>query len=84
MFNSYWKYWKKKKTIHYVSSTHNIDTVLEKNIFQTLNLSEMAITNITEINVGKRKINIESTKQKKKICKIQKVHYEKNHEMIVT
>lgn len=83
MFNSYWKYWKKKKAIHYVSSTHNIDTVLEKNIFQTLNLSEMAITNITEINVGKRKINIESTKQKKKICKIQKVHYEKNNEMIV-
>lgn len=38
---------------------------LKKNIFQTLNLSEMAITNITEINVGKRKINIESTKQKK-------------------
>lgn len=25
----------------------------------------MAITNITEINVGKRKINIESTEQKK-------------------
>lgn len=33
MFNSYWKYWKKKKTIHYVSSTHNIDTVLEKKYF---------------------------------------------------
>ena len=44
----------------------------------------MAITNITEINVGKRKINIESTKQKKENLQKQKVHYEKNHEMIVT